>query len=140
MTDFQERSERIKNPKTIVEKLDRIKELEKLQDTDDADPKHYQELHRLRRQTKGFDVIHGSGLSRKHLDDLDPTRRREILNTTPMAHARASNLKEINPRHYLFGFRPGRLRREEEELVETFRVMQKIRKTLDEFNKEASNG
>lgn len=126
---------------TVAEKLQRIRELELLVDKEGALHHHHDELCRLRRQVKAFDSIPMHYPTRDWLDKLPSERRAEILNTAQLQHTvREHHRGRVNPRHLLFGFRPGRLRREDEELVETFRMMQKIRKIIDDHMKEAANG
>jgi hypothetical protein len=139
--EFKKRSERIKNPRTIAEKLERIRKLEILTEKDEALPRHRQELCKLRQQTEAFDSIPMHSPTRDWLDKLPLERRAEILNTSRLQYTlRRDHRGKVNPRHLLFGFRPGRLSDEDQKLVDTYRMIQEVRDIIDDHMKEASNG
>jgi len=95
MIRYKDRSQKIRNPRSIFQKEMRLRELEDKQENDELDRSKRSELFKLRRQ------IH------------NPTIRQR-----------------------LFGFKPGRLRQEDEEFLEVMSVSAKIQKLMKDFMTE----
>jgi hypothetical protein len=138
--EFKRRSDRIRKPLTLMEKLYRVEELERLADDEMIGKNERHELMRLKKQLDGFKYIPAT-IPRKQLDSLSEEERRRVLENTPQHFLTAREGGYPDARKFLFGVRPGRLLPKEEKVVKTFRIMQKIRKTIEQFKpKEKANG